>query len=107
MRVLAGFVALAALSACGGGQPPAAPPPPEVMVATPLQREVTDWDDYTGRFVAPEDVELRARVNGVITAVHFRDDPELGQDADGNGVPTVGDPPLADHWVVGLGVKNF
>lgn len=45
MRVLAGFVALAALSACGGGQPPAAPPPPEVMVATPLQREVVDWDD--------------------------------------------------------------
>ena len=76
MRVLAGLVALTALSACGGGQPPAPPPAPEVMVATPLQREVMDWDGYTGRFVAPEDVELRARVNGVITAVHFRD----GQD---------------------------
>lgn len=70
------MLALALLSACGGGQPPAAPPPAEVEVATPLQREVVDWDDYTGRFVAPQDVELRARVNGVITAVHFRD----GQD---------------------------
>ncbi len=76
MRGGFGMLALAVLSACGGGQPPAAPPPAEVEVATPLQREVVDWDDYTGRFVAPEDVELRARVNGVITAVHFRD----GQD---------------------------
>ncbi len=76
MRAGFGMLALAVLSACGGGQPPAAPPPAEVEVATPLQREVVDWDDYTGRFVAPEDVELRARVNGVITAVHFRD----GQD---------------------------
>jgi len=50
-----------------------------VTVATPLQREVVDWDDYTGRFVAPQDVEIRARVNGVITAVHFRDGQDVAQ----------------------------
>lgn len=76
MRSAIAILALALLSACGGGQPPQAPPPAAVTVANPLQREVVDWDDYTGRFVAPQDVEVRARVNGVITGIHFRD----GQD---------------------------
>lgn len=64
------------LAACGGAKAPPPPPPPQVSVATPLQREVTDWDDYTGRFEAPQDVELKPRVTGVITAIYFRD----GQD---------------------------
>jgi RND family efflux transporter MFP subunit len=64
------------LAGCGGGKPPSAPPPPEVVVATPLQRDVVDWDDYTGRFEATQDVEIRPRVTGVVTAIHFRN----GQD---------------------------
>lgn len=79
MRSAIAVLALTVLSACGGAEPPQAPPPPEVTVATPLQREVTDWDDYTGRFVAPQDVEIRARVNGVITAIHFRDGQDVRQ----------------------------
>ncbi|MBX3594343.1 efflux RND transporter periplasmic adaptor subunit [Sphingomonas sp.] len=75
MRSALAVLSLVVVSACGGA-PQQAPPPAQVTFATPLQREVVDWDDYTGRFVAPEDVELRARVNGVITAIHFRD----GQD---------------------------
>ncbi|MFT3968300.1 MAG: efflux RND transporter periplasmic adaptor subunit [Sphingobium sp.] len=59
------------LAACGGGQTPPPPPPPQVTVALPLQRDVVDWDDYTGRFEAPQDVQLRPRVAGVITAIHF------------------------------------
>lgn len=76
VRLLIAGVALGLLSACGGGQQQQAPPPPELTVAAPLQRDVVDWDDYTGRFVAPEDVEIRPRVTGVITAIFFRD----GQD---------------------------
>lgn len=71
MRVCIGFGLLAMLTGCGGEGPPAGPPPAEVTVATPLQREVTDWDDYTGRFESIEDVEIKPRVNGVITAIHF------------------------------------
>ncbi|MXP00045.1 efflux RND transporter periplasmic adaptor subunit [Altererythrobacter xixiisoli] len=46
---------------------------PMVTVATPLQREITEWDDYVGRFEASRSVELRPRVSGEITAVLFRD----------------------------------
>ena len=64
-----------ALSGCGEKpqQPAAAAPPPPVTVATPVKRTVTDWDDFTGRFQAVEDVQVRARVGGAVTNVEFRD----------------------------------
>ena len=75
VRELKRFIATMALllSACGRSPPPAPPPPPTVSVALPLQRDVVDWDDYIGRFEAPQDVEMRARVTGVITKILFRD----------------------------------
>jgi RND family efflux transporter MFP subunit len=49
------------------------PPPPAVTVAKPLSRVVNDWDEFTGRFEAVDEVELRARVSGYLQSVHFRD----------------------------------
>lgn len=46
---------------------------PAVTVASPVQRNVTEWDDYTGRFQAIETVEIRARVNGYLQSVNFTD----------------------------------
>jgi multidrug efflux system membrane fusion protein len=66
-------IALAWLLLRGGSAPAAAPPLPVVTVAAPLQQEVTEWDEYIGRFEASRSVELRPRVSGQITAVHFRD----------------------------------
>ena len=51
----------------------AAPPPPTVTVATPLQRQVTEWDDYVGRFEPSRSVEVRPRVSGAVVAIHFTD----------------------------------
>lgn len=79
MKSWLGIAALALLAGCGGGAPPPAPPPPQVPVANPLQRDVVDWDDYTGRFEAPQDVEIKPRVNGVVTAIHFRDGQDVRQ----------------------------
>lgn len=56
-----------------GDAPTAAPPAPVVTVATPLQREITEWDEHIGRFEASRSVSLRPRVSGQVTAVHFRD----------------------------------
>jgi RND family efflux transporter MFP subunit len=50
-----------------------APPPPTVTVAHPLQKSITEWDEYTGRFTALETVEIRARVSGFIDSVHFQE----------------------------------
>ncbi len=51
----------------------AAPPPPTVTVSQPLVREVNEWDDYVGRFEPSSSVEVRPRVSGLVTAVHFTD----------------------------------
>jgi len=63
-----------ALSACGerSAQQAASAPPP-VTVAQPVKRTVTDWDEFTGRFEAVEEVQVRARVGGFVTNVEFKD----------------------------------
>ncbi|WP_332697633.1 efflux RND transporter periplasmic adaptor subunit [Bosea sp. (in: a-proteobacteria)] len=50
-----------------------APPAPPVTVATPLAKRVTNWDEFTGRFEASEQVEVRARVSGFVDKLHFKD----------------------------------
>jgi RND family efflux transporter MFP subunit len=74
-RIAAVTMVLAALLAgCGQEQPKqAAPPPPTVTVAKPVQRSVVDYDEYVGRFVAIDSVEVRARVSGYLQKVHFQD----------------------------------
>src|SRR5262245_60196700 len=51
----------------------AAPPAPPVTVAQPTKRTVTDWDEFTGRFEAMEEVQIRARVGGFVNSVEFKD----------------------------------
>lgn len=51
----------------------AAAPPPTVTIAAPLVRDVTEWDDHVGRFEPSSSVEVRPRVSGAVTAVHFTD----------------------------------
>jgi membrane fusion protein, multidrug efflux system len=71
------MVALAAgLAACSEQKPPqaaAATAAPPVTVAQPVKRTVTDWDEFTGRFDATEEVQVRARVGGYVTSVEFQD----------------------------------
>jgi RND family efflux transporter MFP subunit len=70
-RRLAALIAAALLLASPAfGQQPS---PSPVTVAKPLQRQVTEWDEFTGQFEAVERVEVRARVSGVVSEVHFRD----------------------------------
>jgi RND family efflux transporter MFP subunit len=47
--------------------------PPKVTVAKPVKRLVTDYNEYVGRFVAVDAVEVRARVSGYLEAIHFKD----------------------------------
>ena len=62
------------LTACAQEPPATAPPPPpEVTVSQPSLREIVEWEDYTGRLEAAESVEVRARVNGYLQSIHFKD----------------------------------
>ena len=78
-----GKLILAALMAmltgsCGAQKAPP-PPTPTVAAAHPLQRNVTDWDDYVGRFEAIQDAQVRPRVSGQITRIAFREGVEVKQ----------------------------
>jgi len=57
----------------GGSPAPAAVPIPVVTAAAPLQKQVTEWDEFVGRFRASKSVEVRPQVSGQITAIHFKD----------------------------------
>lgn len=50
---------------------PAAPPAVPVTVATVARRDTMFWDDFSGRLEAVEKVDVRARVAGVVQAIHF------------------------------------
>jgi RND family efflux transporter MFP subunit len=50
---------------------------PEVTVAKPIARRLTDWDEFSGRLIAREKVEIRARVSGYLTKVHFKEGTEV------------------------------
>jgi len=76
VRPAAGLLILAALpmlAGCSRNEPQAAPPPPAVTVAKPVERNVVDQDEYVGRFVAIDSVEVRSRVSGYLSEIHFTD----------------------------------
>lgn len=47
--------------------------PPLVTISQPITRDIVEWDEYTGRFDAVDLVEVRTRVSGFLTQVHFSD----------------------------------
>jgi multidrug efflux system membrane fusion protein len=62
-----------ALAGCDEKAQSQAVAPPPVTVAQPVKRTVTDWDEFTGRFEAIEEVQVRARVGGFVNSVEFKD----------------------------------
>ena len=58
----------------GSGGPP---PPPQVSVAAVIEKEVNEWDEFTGRLEAVERVEIRPRISGYVEKVYFRQGAEV------------------------------
>jgi multidrug efflux system membrane fusion protein len=71
-RIAAVIVLFFALASCGDNGPQA-PPGPQVTVAKPVKREIVDMDEYVGRFIAVDTVEVRARVSGYLEQIDFKD----------------------------------
>jgi len=82
--LLAAFALLVLGSGCDQGNTTQAraqqkAAPPIVAVSQPIEREIVEWDEYTGRFDAVETVEIRARVSGHLTEVLFKDGQRVKQ----------------------------
>ena len=55
----------------------AAPAPPEVSVAKVINRNIVEWDEFTGRLAAVDTVAVRPRVSGYIEKVGFKEGAEV------------------------------
>lgn len=73
LRLAGAWAGLLLLAACDGGEQKAAapPPPPAVQVAVVGSQEITPAVTFTGRVVATDKVDLRARVEGFLERRHF------------------------------------
>ena len=67
------LLVLAATAACKEAPPPAAPPPPDVYVAAAIQQDVPVYLELVGQAKGSQDVEIRARVEGFLESVNFRE----------------------------------
>jgi RND family efflux transporter MFP subunit len=65
----------AALAGCQKERPPLPPtkPPTVVVVHAILQKDLLDYEDFSGRTEAVETVEVRARVSGYLEKVCFKE----------------------------------
>ncbi len=61
------------LSACSraAAQSANVPPPPKITVAEVISRDVTEWDEFTGRLEAVNTVAVRPRVSGLLSSARF------------------------------------
>jgi membrane fusion protein, multidrug efflux system len=73
------LLAVVGLAGCGRSAAPAAPPAPEVSVALVVGREITEWDEYTGRLEAVNTVEIRPQVAGLLQRVAFTEGKEVSK----------------------------
>jgi len=67
------------LTGCGTRNQYVEPPPPDVTVMKPVQREVTEYLEFSGMTQPMETVEIRARVKGFLKEKHFTEGAEVEQ----------------------------
>jgi membrane fusion protein, multidrug efflux system len=71
------FVAGAACS--NTAAQPGTPPPPQITIAPAIDRDITEWDEFTGRLEAIDSVDIRPRVSGYVAAVRFKEGAIVGR----------------------------
>ncbi|HEX8679108.1 MAG TPA: biotin/lipoyl-binding protein, partial [Chthoniobacterales bacterium] len=71
--LLLGAVTCASLALVGCKKAPApqAAGPLPVNVTTVVEKEVSEWDEFTGRIEAVDAVDIRPRVSGYVSEIHF------------------------------------
>jgi len=79
LALATGLLMTVIATACSSQAEPGAgmPPPPEVSVAQVLNKDVSRWDEFTGRVTAIETVDLRPRVSGYVQQVAYQEGQEV------------------------------
>ena len=67
------IVTAAALAGCGQSNTYVPPPPPKVMVANPVQQQITRYLEATGNTAAVNSTNLVARVMGYLQEIRYQD----------------------------------
>ncbi|MEO8367386.1 MAG: efflux RND transporter periplasmic adaptor subunit [Pseudoxanthomonas sp.] len=71
-------LSVAVIAGCSGqAAENSMPPPPAVSVAPVLVKQISQWDDFSGRVEAVESVDLRPRVSGYIDRVNYQEGQEV------------------------------
>jgi RND family efflux transporter MFP subunit len=75
LLLLAGIAAVnIAVAACARVETKdGAPPLPQITAAPAVGRDVTDWDEFTGRLEPVQSVAVRPRISGLISEVSFEE----------------------------------
>ena len=73
MRVVVLIGACAVLTGCQGNAKPAAPPPPQVSVLEVKPSAVTVYNEYVAQTQAPDTIEIRSQVTGLLERQAFID----------------------------------
>ncbi|HMP01109.1 MAG TPA: efflux RND transporter periplasmic adaptor subunit [Gemmatales bacterium] len=80
-QLRAGMLFAAVVAALGGcqraGPAPVPTRPVEVVVASPVLRQVRDFEDFSGRTEAVDTVLIKARVSGYLTTIGFADGTDI------------------------------
>src|SRR5688572_14285341 len=72
MRRILTITALILLAACGGNAQQQMPPP-DVSVSPVVQKSVSQWDEYSGHVEAIESAQIRPRVAGHLSKIHYQE----------------------------------
>jgi RND family efflux transporter MFP subunit len=72
--------AVLAVAGCGERNSQGQEKTPKVTVSYPIEREVTDYAEYTGRTASPDSVQIRARVSGYLEKISFVEGTEVQED---------------------------
>src|SRR3984957_17436448 len=71
-RIVLLFAISLALFGCSKPAPAPESQPPPVTIAKPIEKGIVEWDYYTGRTEAVENVNITPRVSGYINNITFR-----------------------------------
>ncbi len=66
-------LAVSLVAGCGHPAAPPPPPPPPVSITRPMEKEVIEWDEYTGTLQSPETATVAARVSGFVEKADFKE----------------------------------